>query len=310
LFKKNDCLPKQKCHPVGLLRKKVREAKLKNLIDYLAYREGLPPMERRLWPDDPVAYYQVAAEDFFCRRPGEHNFHSHDELQQVLLNAEALSTGDYYELRKSDSKIPSNPHEFSWWRGWNDLFLHRLNPSLMRVGNLFYYKKEVALDKLIRAGVFCQSDYQVWRDALPKNEARFFPKSLFQAYGDWQWIVPGSGKVRFAAEQGRVARALGIKTRQAYLAAAAKNPQLHPRPEEFRDWPSRIERYSEKEAWEIFLGTFSDNYFDADAESRFYHKVMAHKEISAAEKFAKEFSPESLEKELEDGAEVFLPLAI
>lgn len=310
MFKKNDCLLKQESHPVGLLRKKVREAKLKNLIDYSAYREELPPMERHLWPEDPVAYYQVDAEDFFCRRPSEQKFYSHDKLQQVLLDAEVVSTNDYFELRKSDSKIPSRPQDFSWWRGWNDLFLYRRNPSLIKVGTIFYYKKEVVLEKLIEAGVFCQSDYRVWRESLPKAKARFFPESLFQTYHDWQWVVPGSGKARTAAEQGRAARALGIKTRKKYLEAAAKNPQLHPRPQEFLDWPSRIEKYSEKEAWEIFLGTFNEDRINIHSENRFYHEIRAREEIAAAEKFAREFSPESLEDKVEDEAEVFPLLAI
>jgi len=311
LFNKKSCLPKAESHPVGLLQKKVRVAKIKNLVDYSVYREELPPMERRLWPEDPVTFYQTTAEDFFGRRPSEQDYYSYDQLRQVLLDAKALSVGDYAELRKSDSRIPSRPHDFCWWRGWHDLFLYRLNPCLVRVGILYYYKKELVLKKLVKAGIFCQSDYRIWRNSLPKNEARLFPESLYQAYPDWRWVMPGSSKIRSAAEQGRAARILGIKTRKKYLEAAATNPQLHPKPEEFSDWPSRIEKgYSEKEAWEIFLGIFNEDRVINHLRNRFYQKMIGYKEIKAAEKFAREFSPDFLEDEVKDEAEVLLPLAI
>jgi len=112
---------------------------------------------------------------------------------------------------------------------------------------------------------------------------------------------------RSAAELAIEVRKTGIKKHWAYLHVAKARGWPN-KPENYSDWPSSVEPlYSEKESWEIFFGTFKEDQVDTGAESRLYQRMMAKKEIRAAEKFAREFSPEILENEVEDKAEVLLP---
>jgi hypothetical protein len=116
--------------------------------------------------------------------------------------------------------------------------------------------------------------------------------------------VLGGEKFRSAAELAIEVRKTGIKKRWAYLAAA-KARGWPSKPESFSDWPSRVEPgYSEKESWEIFFGTFNEDRVDTDAESRLYRKMMAQREVRAAEIIARDF-PGILENEQEVKSELY-----
>jgi hypothetical protein len=88
-------------------------------------------------------------------------------------------------------------------------------------------------------------------------------------------------KIESAAELSQEVRPLGIKTRREYFAAAVLYPHLPLKPESFRDWPTRIDAFTEKEAWQILFGIFDEDRINAGCKNIVYQKSMFRKAENA-----------------------------
>lgn len=264
------------------LKDRCREFGWKSLSEYWAYRERLSLSERRHWPRVPWEYHGKTRNDFFGSKKNQKDFYSLAELQRLLLGAKALYFKDYEELRAIDPRIPSKPDACRWFSGWDELFPYRRDFSIIRSGNLFFYSVSELRRQLKSSLIFNNNDYLAWRSLLPAKEARLCPIGLYSVYGNWSWRCPELLVFESAAEVSRAAKKLGLSDREGYLAAVKDNRRLPARPEEFFDWPSKIERFTEGEAWEIFLGVFNENTMNRHVKDPFFDRGQALRDIAAA----------------------------
>ncbi len=274
--------------PLDYLMDVCQKLEIKTLAEYLDYRRSLPPAERRRWPRIPWEYYGVTYYYFFQKKKGSiKTFYPYRELRQVLLAHQALYVKDCVRLHQVDPNIPSRPYDCGGFTNDDDLFLYRRDLEIMRSGRRFFYTKATAQQKMRINLIFNGHDFKAWLATLEEKERRLLPQDLRYVYRGWRWTDPVIRTFQSAAEVSLAIRKFGWKSRDEYLAAREKYPFLPPHPENFSDWPSKVEGltagFSEAEAWEMFLGILDTQELNEECRNPVYDKLIGRQEAAIAD---------------------------